>query len=80
MASYNGLMQRRRVGMISVRVVPVWVFARVEEQPYDIGVPVLRGDRERSVPALSVRRRQQLPGICRATRSIRPETSSRSSR
>ena len=40
MASYNGLMQRRRVGMISVRVVPVWVFARVEEQPYDIGVPV----------------------------------------
>jgi len=43
MARYDGLMQGRRVGMVAIRVVPVWIFARIEEQPYDVPVPVLRG-------------------------------------
>jgi len=43
MARYDGLMQGRRVGMVSIGVVPVWIFARIEEQPYDVPVPVLRG-------------------------------------
>ena len=56
MAGYNGLMQRSRMGMVPIGVVPIWVFTRIEEQPYDIGVPVLRGYSERAVPALMVGR------------------------
>ena len=60
MARYDGLMQGCRVGMVSVKVVPVWVFARIEEQAYDLRVPVLRGQRQRAMPAFRVCRREQL--------------------
>src|SRR3984893_4807384 len=59
MAGQNSLMQWRRVGMISVRVVPVWIFAGIEEQPNDIHMPVLRRQRERAMPAFRIGRREQ---------------------
>ncbi len=49
------LMQRRRVGMISVRVVSARILACIEQQTYDIGPAVLSGERERDVFALAVR-------------------------
>jgi hypothetical protein len=42
----NGLVERRRMGMVALGVVPIWVLACVEEQLNDLGVAMLRGERE----------------------------------
>ena len=59
MTGRNGLMQRRRVGMVPIGVVTAGVFARIEKQPYDIRVPMLRGKRERAMPGFRVGRREE---------------------
>ena len=42
--SQGRLMQRRRVGVVSLRIEPVRIFARIEEQADDFHVPMLRGE------------------------------------
>jgi len=59
----NGLVERRRMGMEAVGVVPAWLLARIEEQSHDRGVTVLGGKRQGDMPALGIRDRQQASGI-----------------
>src|SRR5258706_7401819 len=56
-------MQRRRVGVVSLRVVSVWVLARIEEKAYDVHVPMLRGECKRTMAALTLGGREQLTCI-----------------
>src|SRR6185295_5949845 len=53
-AGQSGLMERRRVGMVAVRVVPAGVFAGIKKQLYDLHMSVLRGERHRTMPAFRV--------------------------
>src|ERR1700678_103710 len=65
MSGQNGLMQRGRVGMVPVGIVSAWVFAGIKEQPNDLHVSMLRGERERTVPALGIGRCEQLLRIAK---------------
>ena len=42
MAGQNRLMQWCRVGVASFGIVSVWILAGIEQQQYDIQVPMLR--------------------------------------
>src|SRR5207248_3352736 len=50
----HSLMQRRRMRMVSIRVVAVRILTGIEEQAHHVGVAVLGGEREGDVSALTV--------------------------
>ena len=54
MPACDGLMQGGSVRMESVRVVPVWIFTRIEEQAQDLDVAELRGQRQSSMARLGI--------------------------
>src|SRR5580704_9529838 len=70
-AGPSGLMQGGGMGMKSDRVVSVWVFTRVEQQPNDFGVAELRCQSQRSMAIFTLRGRQQPPRIFNASQTRR---------
>src|SRR4051812_42903591 len=58
------LVERRRVGMKSVRVVAVRILPRVEQQLDNLGVTVLGSQRQSDVSALTVRLREHSSRFC----------------
>ena len=71
MAGPSGLMQRCRMGMSADRVVSVWIFARVKQQPNDFDMTKLRCQRERQGAILIVGIRKQPAGLLEASQSRR---------
>ncbi len=57
--------------MKSDRVVSVWIFIRVEQQPHDFGVAELRCQCQRSMAIFTLRSRQQPPRIFNASQTRR---------
>jgi hypothetical protein len=61
--SPGSLVQRCRVGMASHRVVSVWIFARVKQQPNDIDMTKIRCQSKCQLAVLRVGPRKQPTGI-----------------
>jgi hypothetical protein len=61
--SPGSLVQRCRVGMASHRVVPVWIFARVEQQSNDLDMTKIRCQSESQMAVLTAGARKQPTGI-----------------
>ncbi len=71
MATPSSLVQRCRVGMASDRVVSVWIFARVQQQSYDLDMTKIRCQSERQMGVFIARARKQATGILEASQSSR---------
>ena len=51
------------MGVEPDRVVAVWIFARIEQQPDDLKMAKLRCQRERTMPILMAGTRKQSKGV-----------------
>src|SRR5258706_14781771 len=61
MAAPGGLVQRCRMGMAPHRVVPVWIFASVKQQPNDLDMIEIRCQSECQMAVLTAGCRKQSP-------------------
>src|ERR1700678_589305 len=66
-AGPGGLMQRGGMGVESDRVVPVWIFTRVEQQPDHFDVTELRCQSQRSMAILTAGVPEQPPRVFNAS-------------
>src|SRR3954470_24441869 len=57
------------MGMISVRVVAVWILTRIKEQPDDFSLSVLRGQRQGTVPGIGISKWKQASGILQSSKA-----------
>ena len=62
-------MERRRVTVIPVGIVPVRVFAGIEQQPNDLDVSELRGERDRPMAVQRIRLRKKTGRIGETSQS-----------
>jgi hypothetical protein len=63
----HGVMQRRRMRMVTVRIVPVRILARVGEQAHDVSVTVLSYQRQGDMLALGISNWEQPGGVLKQT-------------
>src|SRR5258706_321076 len=63
MAAPGGLVQRCRMGMAPHRVVPVWIFASVKQQPNDLDMTEIRCQSECQMAVLTAGGRKQSTSI-----------------
>ena len=68
-APLDRLVQWRRVSMVAFEVVAVGVLAGVKQQPNNLRMPVLRGQRECAVARFGVRGPEQTSGVIHETQS-----------
>ena len=69
MTGRNSLMQRRRVRVVALRVVPVGILSGVEQHADDVHVTVLRGQSERPMAVLAGRTGEQLTRLVETAQS-----------
>jgi hypothetical protein len=67
----DGLMQRRRMTVDRLRIVPIGIFTCFEQYPDDLNLAELRSERHRTMPILGRRSRQQPADGVRASQASR---------